>query len=689
MNKSRLSRREFLRFTTLASAAAAISACAPAVTQTVAATVAATAVSATKAPEATKAVEATKTSAATVATTAAPAATYSEAPTLADQVKAGKLPSVDKRLPEKPMIVKGLTVGKYGGNWRMGSRGGGDGALFTRIFAYEQLVRWNPEWTGIIPNIAEKYEVNKDATEFTFYLRKGMKWSDGQPFTADDILFFFTEIIGEPDLKIPLPGYMKIAGKPGIVTKVDNTTIKFTFPQSYGLFMNLLATPDLQPMTNVQAAFAKKYMAKYVDKAKLDADIKDAGFTTYLDYFQSFVYRASGSGLDPVYATPGRPTMFPYVVEKPLNGNATQVTWMRNPYFFKVDEKGQQYPYIDKLTADIYADIPAMLLKASNGEIDFEMRHFNTNDNKAVLVDNQKKGDYTIFSMKDGSNNKENIMFNMTHKDPAKRAILANKDFRIGMSYAINRQEIIDTVFVSQGKPFQSAPLEGTQFYNKQLASQYVEFDVKKANEALDKVLPKKDANGMRTMPDGKPLNLIIETSVATKTDGDTANLCVRYWKAVGVAIEHKPEDRTLLYQHKDANDLDAMIWMGAGGANPIMDARSYLPWSTEAAWGVAWALWYNNAASEFKEEPKGDVLKTCQLYDQLKGAPTYDAQVELMKQILQVAADNFWCIGVTTPPDWYGIRKNKFMNVTDNMLYEWVFPTAAPYNPFTYYFNA
>jgi peptide/nickel transport system substrate-binding protein len=690
MSKSRMSRREFLRLTTIASAAAALAACAPAVTATVApqatqAPMATSVPAATSAPAAT-AVAATKPPAAT----AAPAAsTYSEAPMLAALVKAGSLPSVDKRLPEKPMVVKGNSVGKYGGNWRMGTTGVSDGALHTRTFAYEQLVRWNPEWTAVIPNIAESFEVSKDATEFTFHLRKGLKWSDGKPFTAGDVTFFFDEILKDPDLKFAQIGIMKIAGKEGVCTKTDDFTLKFTFPVPYGLFMALLATPDYQMITNIQAEWAKTYMKKFVDPAKLAADMSAAKFTNYLDYFQAMVWRQVGTGTLTEYTIAGRPTMFPFVVDKPFTGSATQEVFVRNPYFYKVDEKGQQYPYIDKLTLDIYGDVAAMLLKASNGEIDFQMRHFNTNTNKPVLFDNQKKGDYTFFNLKDAANNKEVIHWNMSSKDPAKRAIFGNKDFRIGMSYAINRQEIIDTVFVGQAKPYQAAPLEGTPFYNKQLATQYIEFDVAKANAALDKALPKKDAAGMRTYPDGKPLNLIIETSNATKTDGDTANMLVKYWKAVGVSVEHKPEERNLLYTHKDGNDLDAMIWAGEGGANPIMDARCYLPWSLEAAWGVAWAWWYTGGSSEFKEAPTGDVKKVCDLYDTLKGTPTYEGQVEVMKQILQVAADAFFCIGVCTPPDLYGIRKNNFMNVTDNMLNSWVFPTAAPYNAFTYYFNS
>lgn len=687
MSNPRLSRREFLRLTTLTAGAAALSACAPAVAPTPA-PVPTKAPEATKAAQPTQAVEPAKVATPTLAPTPVPAAKFSEAPLLAEQVKAGKLPPLEKRLPEKPLVVKGGSVGKYGGTWRMGSRGGTDTALFTRTFAYEGLVRWNPEWTAVIPNIAEKFEVNKDATEFTFFLRKGLNWSDGTPFTANDVTFIFDEILADPDLKFPMMGYMQIAGKSGKAVKVDDYTLKFVFPQSYGLFLNLLATPDLQLLTNIPAHFAKKYMKKFVEPAKLEADIKSAGFTNYLDYFQSYVWRTSGSGASPEYFTPGRPTLFPYVVEKPLAGNATQVTFVRNPYFYKIDTDGQQYPYIDRIVADVYADIPAMLLKAANGEIDFQMRHFNTNDNKAVLFENQKKGDFSFFNLKDAADNKEVIMFNLTHKDPAKRAIFANKDFRIGMSYAINRQEIIDTVFIGQAKPFQAAALEGTPFYNKQLASQYLEYDVKKANEYLDKVLPKKGADGMRTLPDGKSLTIVLESANAFKTDGDTAEMCAKYWKAVGVSVQHKPEDRALLYTHKDANDLDAMIWQGDGGANPIMAPKDFMPSSLESGWCIAWALWYTGSNSEFKEEPKGDVKKACDLFDQLKGAPTYGAQVEFMKQILQIAADNFFNIGVCTPPDLYGIRKNNLKNVTDPMLNSWMFPTASPYNTFTFYYD-
>ena len=95
---------------------------------------------------------------------------FSEAPMLKIMVEENELPAVGDRLPETPMIVQPTNMlGKYGGTWRMGVRRGRDHALLIRTMGYENLLRWNPEWTGVIPNIAKSYTVNEDATEYVFY----------------------------------------------------------------------------------------------------------------------------------------------------------------------------------------------------------------------------------------------------------------------------------------------------------------------------------------------------------------------------------------------------------------------------------------------------------------------------------------------------------------------------------------
>lgn len=632
----------------------------------------------TKVPEPTKAVA--------PAPTTAPASKYSEAPTLAEQVKAGKLPPVDQRLPQNPLVVKAEKIGTYGGTWRMGMTAGTDDPSFYKIFTYEPLVRWNVEWSDIVPNLAEKWEVSKDATEYTFSLRKGVKWSDGKPFTADDIVFWWEDVELNKDLTTAPPSFMLIGGKPGSVTKVDDTTVKFTFPAPNGLFLHNVASANGRSMLNFPKHFAQQYHAKYVEKAKLDADVKAAGFNSWREYFIARVGQPDGGGFGQ-YSVVGRPMLYAWMTEQPMSGTATQVTFVRNPYYFKVDQNGQQYPYIDRLTYGVYADAAAMLLKATNGEIDLQMRHFNTLPNKAVLFDNQKKGDYSFIDLVQVTSNAVVVHLNLTHKDKALREIFQNKDFRIGLSYAINRKAIIDTVYVSQGTPAQPAPLADTPFYHKQLATQYLEYDVKKANEYLDKVLPKKDANGMRLRADGKPLTFVIEIANSLQDQVDAGNMIAKYFQAVGVNAQAKPEDRSLMYQRKDANDLDAMIWNGEGGLGPMFDPRNFFPYSTESGFAVAWAYWYNGVRDATAEEPPADVKKIMDGFNKAVTQSTFEGQVKAMNEMLQMSADYFFCIGVTTPPLVYGIVKNNMANVPKKMINGWQYPTPAPTNTFAYFF--
>lgn len=632
----------------------------------------ATAVESTKSPEATQAP-------AQPATTASGA--FGEAPELAEQVKAGKLPPVAERLPETPLVFEGATVGAYGGNWRMGMKGADYNMLF-KTFGVDNLVTWTPDGNDIVPNLAEKYEVSADGTEFTFYLRKGLKWSDGQPYTASDIEWWWKNVAQNQDLEPSGFPSVQVKGEFGEFTKIDDYTFKVKFAAPYVLWLQNLAAPVGAYVSSCPSHWAKQFHADFADPAELEKLINEGGFKTWADLFNARV----GAHCQSIWSDENRPTIYAWQVDEGFDPNATQLAFSRNPYYWKVDGAGNQYPYIDRLTVDVVQDVSALVLKATNGEIDYQARSFNTDANKPVLFDNQEKGDYRFIDLKKGQSNTVAIHFNMTSKDPVKRAVFQNKDFRVAMSHAINRQDIIDTVFVSQGEPAQPAPREFTQFYNEQLAKQYTEYDVDKANALLDQIGMKKGADGFRTAPDGQSFAFILEgTNELSGYISDVANMLVNYWKAVGINVEYKAEARDLLYQRKDNNDTDAMLWGGEGGLNPLLDARNFAPVHYESAWAPAWRNWYQQA--ENAEEPPADVKALIAKFDEATLAGSLEAQVQATQEMLQLAADLFPNVGISTPANGFGVAQNALKNVPDQMITDFTYTDPFIARPFAWFF--
>ena len=142
-------------------------------------------------------------------------------------VDSGTLPPLAERLPEKPMVVTPLReVGKYGGDLDSAIVGGGSLSMLFRYQAYEPLVRYNPEWTSVIPNVAEAFEANDTATEFTFTLRKGMKWSDGQPYTTDDVMFWYEDVFMNPDVEVTNQDHLISGDDKAVFTKIDDQNVQ-------------------------------------------------------------------------------------------------------------------------------------------------------------------------------------------------------------------------------------------------------------------------------------------------------------------------------------------------------------------------------------------------------------------------------------------------------------------------------
>jgi peptide/nickel transport system substrate-binding protein len=623
---------------------------------------------------------------------------YGEAPMLAERVESGELPPVEERLPVNPLVVDvEERIGDYGGTWRLARLGAADSGVMGQYVGYDNLVRWSIDFESVIPNIAESVEVNEDSTEYTFHLREGMRWSDGHPFTADDIMFWYEDIFSNttitPNKAALRSGWLLGSdGNPVVVEKIDDYTVVFKFTSSNGLFLQNLAQPDGTRPTYYAKHYFSQFHPRYNEN--LDELVEAEGFD---DWLELFIFKG-GDNTDTslVWDNADMPTLTAWMPEVTMRESTTEIVTVRNPYYWKVDPEGNQLPYIDSAVFELVNDVEVLLLKVLNGEIDMYNRHFALPANKPVVIDNMARGDYRLYETTPTTVNSMVIMFNLNHEDPVKREIFQNRDFRVGLSHAINRQELIDIVFAGQGVPHQAAPRPDSDFYDEQLATQYTEFDPELANEYLDEAgYSERNTQGIRLGPDGDPLSFVVEIDINRPPMVDMWEIIQGYWRDVGVDVQLRVIEGTLWntrIRQTDQYDLTVHRFGGGSGMEVLTDPRYYVPIHGNSFYAPRWKMWFINPSGEgtqiTPEEPPERVREQMDLYREVLQTGDLERQKELMGQILDIAAEQFYVMGISTEADGYGIVKNDFRNVPDSMFASFRWPSPGSTNPETYFWD-
>jgi len=330
-----------------------------------------------------------------------------------------------------------------------------------------------------------------------------------------------------------------------------------------------------------------------------------------------------------------------------------------------------------------WSPLSARRLRALNGDQDmYEV----SNTERPLFFDNQERGGFRLLERTRVGGNVMPFSLNLTHPNPTLRELFQNKDFRIGLSHAINRQEIIDIVYIGQGEPNQIAPPPESAFYDERLATQYLEYSVEQANAALDKVVPNRNSDGLRLLADGNPVRFVIEVISRSQEWIDGAELMRRYFGEVGVEVQVRPEDDALWRERIDANQIDATMWGGNAGDDILLDPSGVVPIG-DIAYAKPWAMFYQEGpGAPGAEEPVPAAKRQQELYRQIQDTADSQRQVELMREIMAIAAEEFWLMGVTLPAPLVAAVRNDFRNVPETMIITWTWPTPAPSDTVQYF---
>ncbi|MFD0678699.1 MULTISPECIES: ABC transporter substrate-binding protein [unclassified Paenibacillus] len=585
---------------------------------------------------------------------------FKEAPMLTKLVSAGTLKAVTERMPVKEDIMVEKVVeeiGKFGGDWKM-PWGGPNDRWAVGQPTEEALFRFNKDGSTIEPNVAKGYDVNKDSTEFTIYLRKGMKWSDGMPFTADDVLFYWEYMLTKETFgkKIydayysidPVTGEKALA----TVTKIDDYSFKVVHKYPSVQFLERVAIDN--KWFHAPAHFQKTILPEFIGNDKALEVAKKWGFEDVKSFLVATGYY--------YWVYPQIPTVRAWVAKN--DPNSDQFIMERNPYFWKVDAEGNQLPYMDRIVATKVQDPAQRILGTLAGDynlLDFDFKDFT------VLKENEKKANFRVLPWTTPTWSSAGLQFNQTIPDPNLRKLFQDIKFREALSVAVDRKEISEIATNGLGAPQQASVPEGLVGYQKGWADQWSKFDKNRANQLLDELgLTKRDKNNFRLNADGSDLTItIIEGSTSTAA---FLELIKKYYEGVGIKVDLKVVDQGTHQELKYSNKIPATT-ENISVVNVAFRPDTLVPLRVITPWYGHYGL-YSSSNGKEGVKPEGDVALILDYWNKVKASASKEEINKWSNEIIKLHQKNQWIIGYAGPTPRLVIASNKVGNVPKDLVY-------------------
>jgi peptide/nickel transport system substrate-binding protein len=597
-------------------------------------------------------------------------------PMLRLEVTQGRLPSIEKRLPQQPLVVNVEQLGRHGGTLNSLVGRSRDTRLLV-VYGYARLVGYDREF-NIVPDILEALEV-QEGRVYTLRLRKGHRWSDGHPFTAEDFRYYWEDVANNKELSpAGPPKDLLVDGEPPKFEVLSETAVRFTWhkPNPHFIARQAGASPlFIYRPAHYMKPFHKKYSEK-VRKAEADGTAKRRWSATHnrADNLQEM-------------DNPDLPTLQPWM--NSTRPPADRFVAVRNPYFHRVDQNGQQLPYIDRFVLAV-ADPKLIPAKTGAGEADLQARdvHFN---NYTFLKQGEKQNGYRTFLWRPGKGSHFALFPNLNVNDPVWRKLVRDVRFRRALSLAIDRSLVNQVLYFGLAIEGNNTVLPQSPLFREAYRDRWARYDRKQAAQLLDQMGLKRGLDGMRRLPDGRPLEIIVETAGESTEQTDVLELIRETWREVGIKLFSKPSQRDAFRNRLFSGETVISAWSGIenGLATPDNAPDELAPTSQSHNQWPKWGQYLETAGKSGEPVDMPEAKELQRLHRAWLDATNRQERERAWHGMLELHAEQQFSIGVVSGVPQPVVARQTLVNVPEQGFYNWD-PGAffGIYRPDTFWFR-
>ena len=606
----------------------------------------------------------------------APLAAHSDGPVLqessfwAQEVNAGSLPHVQDRIPSEPLVVdleaKGRSFGRQGGTLR---------TLISRtkdvrqmvVYGYARLVGYQPDYT-LAPDILAAVDV-EEGRKFTLHLRPGHRWSDGMPFTSDDFRYWWENVANDPDITPSgPPDFMIVDNRLGKVTFPDEHTVVFEWQIPNPNFLPLLAQAS-PPFIYRPAHYLSQFHKKFADPDALVEKVKAARVKSWaaLHNKRDNMYK---------FDNPALPTLQPWINSS--DKDSSRKLFVRNPYFHRIDSRGVQLPYIDVVQMTVVGG-GLIAAKANAGEVDLQARGLDFPDVAILKKGEADGGKYRTLLWANGAASQIAIYPNLNFADPVWREVMRDVRFRRALSLGIDRRMINRALYFGLASEGGMSALSQSALYNDDNTHAWSMMNLAHANALLDDMgLTDRTPAGLRKLPDGRPMEFVIETAGERSEEENALAIIADTWRDLGIRLIMRPLDRDILRNRIYAGRTMASVWFGWDNGLPgPSTSPSYLAPTNQEFF--AWPMWgqYYQTVGQAGSPPDMQPAKRLMLLaNDWNHTDDPQGREDIWKRMLAIHAEQQFAIGVLAEAPQPVVVSNDLMNVPEHGI--WAFDPGA-----------